>query len=236
MDKNYEKYLKILELDFNADEQEIKKKYRALVKVHHPDLYKNPENKEKAVKNFKIIKTAYDYLLENYIPPEKRDFRTDTDNNYKKSEFKTYKKDKNDALIQLLKHCIEDKTRIKIWYQAGYYRKNITERVILPLELYLGSELNNNGFNPKYKFENNKMYLIAFCKLRKEQRTFRLDRILEVEIYKTKDDIPSGNSDNFETSKTNSTTQKTEKSNYGCLIFFIVIILVKIIMYVIQNF
>ncbi len=235
MNNNFEKHLKVLELDYTADEQEIKNKYRALVKIHHPDLYKNPENKEKAARNFKIIKTAYDYLLNNYIPPEKRNFRTNTTNN-KKSEFKNYKKDKNDALIQLIKQCIKDEIYIKIWYKSGSYRKNITERVILPLELYLGSELNNNGFNPKYKFDNNKIYLIAYCNLRKEKRTFRLDRILEVEIYQTKDNIQTDNSDDFETSETKSTTQATEKQNFGCLIFFIIVILIKIIMYVIQNF
>ncbi len=236
MNRNYEKYLKILELDFNANEQEIKKKYRALVKVHHPDLYKNPENKEKAVRNFKIIKTAYDYLLENYIPPEKRNFKTNTNNN-KKSEFKTYKKDKNDALIQLLKQCIENKIRVKIWYESGNYRKNITERIILPLELYLGSELNNNDFNPKYKFENNKMYLIAFCELRKEKRTFRLDRILEIEIYKENINYNEQSFPEADTQKHKTFHQnKKEKSNIGCLIFFAIIIIIKIIALIIQHF
>lgn len=226
MNRNYEKYLEILELDFYADEQEIKKKYRALVKIHHPDLYKNPKNKNKAAKNFKIIKTAYDYLSKNYIPPEKRNFKTNTNNN-KKSEFKTYKKDKNDALIQLLKQCIANKTRVKIWYQAGYYRKNITERIILPLELYLGLELNNNGFNPKYKFENNKMYLIAFCELRKEKRTFRLDRILEIEIY---NGTNSNKEPPAEQNLQNEEKTYTDKDlNFGCLILIIIYIIIHIL-------
>lgn len=242
MYQNFEKYLKILELDYNANQEDIKKAYRTLVKVHHPDLYTNPENKEKAARNFKIIKTAYDYLLENYIPPEERNFNKQY--NYTKSKFKTYAKDKNDALIQLLKRCIETQTRVKILYQSGYYQK-ITERVILPIELYLGMELNNNGFNPKYRFEKNKMYLIAFCELRHEKRTFRLDRILNIEIYNNdfnsktyttpETDRQTEQKTTYQTETTFTSTTK-ENSNSGCLMFFIIIIIIQILAFIIQIF
>lgn len=184
MDKKYNKSLKILGLDYDADIDTIKKAYRELVKIHHPDLFKNPKNKEKASKNFKIIKKAYDYLIEKYISPENR-VKVEDIYQYKQ-KFKTYEADVNSEFILFLKDCIKNKTRIFMWYKSGNFEHNITRRIIVPKELYLGSELNKNGFNPQYKFLNDKIYLIAFCELRQQQRTFRLDRILNAETYEEK--------------------------------------------------
>lgn len=190
MDNNFNKNLKILGLDYDADMEAIKRAYRELVKIHHPDLFKNPENKEKASKNFKIIKTAYDYLIEEYISPEKR--VVEEDYRYKQ-EFNTYEADVNSELILFLKDCIKNRTRIFMWYESGKFNHNITRRIIVPYELYLGSELNRTGFNPKYRFWDDKIYLIAFCELRMARRTFRLDRILRAEAYEEKINLPSEN-------------------------------------------
>jgi DnaJ-class molecular chaperone len=53
-------YYKILELDKNASEGEIKKSYRSLAMKWHPD--KNPNNKEEAENKFKQISEAYNVL------------------------------------------------------------------------------------------------------------------------------------------------------------------------------
>jgi len=58
-------YYKILGVDKDAGDNEIKKAYRKLAIVHHPD--KNPDNEE-AAENFKEIGEAYETLSD----PEKR--------------------------------------------------------------------------------------------------------------------------------------------------------------------
>lgn len=58
-------YYKILGVDRNADQKEIKSAYRKLARKHHPDL--NPDNSE-AKKNFQQINEAHEVLSD----PEKR--------------------------------------------------------------------------------------------------------------------------------------------------------------------
>lgn len=56
----FEKYYKILELQNNATDEEIKKSYKKLAIKWHPD--KNLDNKEAAEKKFKEISEAYEVL------------------------------------------------------------------------------------------------------------------------------------------------------------------------------
>src|SRR5262245_21235050 len=55
----YHDYYKILGVDKNADEKEIKKAYRKLARKYHPDM--NPGDKD-AEKTFKEINEAYEVL------------------------------------------------------------------------------------------------------------------------------------------------------------------------------
>lgn len=59
---NFKDYYKILGVDKNTDENEIKKAFRKLAKQWHPD--KNPGNK-KAESKFKEISEAYDVLSDS---------------------------------------------------------------------------------------------------------------------------------------------------------------------------
>jgi len=61
----YKDYYKILEVDRNASEKEIKKAYRRLARKYHPDV--NPGDKE-AEERFKEINEAHEVLTD----PEKR--------------------------------------------------------------------------------------------------------------------------------------------------------------------
>ncbi|MEM5877376.1 MAG: DnaJ domain-containing protein [Candidatus Aenigmatarchaeota archaeon] len=53
-------YYKILGIDKNATEEEIKKAYKRLAKKYHPDVSKEPDAEEK----FKEIQEAYDTLID----------------------------------------------------------------------------------------------------------------------------------------------------------------------------
>ncbi len=55
----YKDYYKILGVDKNADEKEIKKAYRKLARLYHPDV--NPDNKD-AESRFKEANEAYEVL------------------------------------------------------------------------------------------------------------------------------------------------------------------------------
>jgi DnaJ-class molecular chaperone len=59
-------YYKVLEVDKNANDNDIKKAYHKLAAKWHPD--KNPNNKEESEKRFKEISEAYDTLKD----PNKR--------------------------------------------------------------------------------------------------------------------------------------------------------------------
>jgi len=54
------KNLAILELEYPYTEKQLKSKYRALVKKHHPDMHKGDKEQEE---KFKQITVAYKYLL-----------------------------------------------------------------------------------------------------------------------------------------------------------------------------
>jgi DnaJ-class molecular chaperone len=54
-------YYKILQVDKNANDEELKKSYRKLAMKWHPD--KNPTNKKEAEAKFKQISEAYDVCL-----------------------------------------------------------------------------------------------------------------------------------------------------------------------------
>lgn len=54
-------YYKILQVDRNAKDEDLKKAYRKLAMKWHPD--KNPNNKKEAEAKFKQISEAYDVCL-----------------------------------------------------------------------------------------------------------------------------------------------------------------------------
>ena len=63
-------YYKILQVDRNAKDDDLKKAYRKLAMKWHPD--KNPNNKKEAEAKFKQISEAYDvyFYLSNCICAE----------------------------------------------------------------------------------------------------------------------------------------------------------------------
>ncbi len=71
-------YYKILEVEENASDEEIKKSYRNLSKKFHPDL--NPDGAEK----FKEIAEAYEVLSDG---PKRQEYNFKRSNPYQNSPF-----------------------------------------------------------------------------------------------------------------------------------------------------
>lgn len=62
------KYYKILELEYGADFNEIKKSYKKLLKKYHPDLFQNKPDKLKSAQEVtRQINEAYTYFERKYL-------------------------------------------------------------------------------------------------------------------------------------------------------------------------
>jgi len=69
----FEEYYKILELETNATDDEVKKAYKKMAMKYHPD--KNPDNKEESETKFKKIAEAYEILTNKDKYNEKEMFK-----------------------------------------------------------------------------------------------------------------------------------------------------------------
>lgn len=87
-----------------------------------------------------------------------------------------------DEIIELIKKAIYDGQKLKIKYISPKIEgeKEITVRNILPIKIFDGKELNFIKPLESGQWEENKIYLYAFCELRNEERIFRIDRILKI--------------------------------------------------------
>lgn len=62
------KYYKILELEYGADFESIKKSYKRMLKKYHPDLFQNkPEKLKSAQKLTQQINEAYTYFERKFL-------------------------------------------------------------------------------------------------------------------------------------------------------------------------
>ena len=80
------KYYKILNLPEGASKSQIKKSYRALVKIYHPDVNDDP----KAQKKFIEITEAYEALLD---PTTKKEAKPKSRNKARTEKWKKYKEE-----------------------------------------------------------------------------------------------------------------------------------------------
>lgn len=81
----YEKSLKILNLQSSAKLSDIKKSYRKLVKIYHPDKYQDLIERGIAQEKFKKINDAYHYLIDNYDENFAKDLKNDLKNDFQKN-------------------------------------------------------------------------------------------------------------------------------------------------------
>lgn len=85
-----------------------------------------------------------------------------------KLDFFTIKNESNEELYLIMKKAIRDRNKAWIKYNS---ETKVTERIIHPAELF------------KY-FDN--WYIVGYCELRKEIRTFKLKNLIEYKILDEK--------------------------------------------------
>lgn len=146
---NFEKALRILGLNSNFTEEEMKKAHRALVNKYHPDRNKSPEAESK----MKDINEARDYL-EKYLKdvnPRYNSNRSsnDSNNNQKDFDIERYKTEKKTELFKI----------IKINFDQYNVSENIKVIILTDLKLYIIFHSFDN-LNNKYDIDKqfNKNY------------------------------------------------------------------------------
>lgn len=92
--------------------------------------------------------------------------------------------DEYDNFALLIQDAINNNRKIKIVYKSSNIHDSgeITSRIIKPIELQYGKNISNNELIKKSPYAGDFLYLRAYCELRNEERHFRLDRILSLEI------------------------------------------------------
>lgn len=120
-------YYKILEINENATEEEIKKAYRKLAMKYHPDKFSNSneEEKKKAEEKFKEINEAYENVINHKIKIEKNFEEKNFQNfefNFK--EFKNFEELKN-FLNNIFQNISEKDKNLIIKSFIGLYKETI---------------------------------------------------------------------------------------------------------------
>ena len=93
---------------------------------------------------------------------------------------------RENEIIDIIKSAILTKSKLIIEYISSYYYsgEEHTERIIIPLSISNGAELNLYNENDEFKWIDDENYLYAYCELRNENRYFRIDRIKSIKILK----------------------------------------------------
>ena len=86
----------------------------------------------------------------------------------------------------ILLQAISNKYKLRIRYNTHNYNSSveINERVIKPIQLKYGYEIDDNEYISNSKYDKNKLFIYAFCELRQEMRLFRFDRLEIISVIK----------------------------------------------------
>lgn len=87
-------------------------------------------------------------------------------------------------IIKIIENAIEENKRLFITYTSsyGYSGEEYTERIVSPINVYKGKQLNDLMPLDEGEWLDDEFYLFAYCNLRKEERHFRIDRIQNIKI------------------------------------------------------
>ena len=88
-----------------------------------------------------------------------------------------------DEKAELIRQAIEEGKKLKIKYHSNsLYKNEDTVRIVVPQRLAYGADLNSENSENPYPFEDDKLYLKAFCEMRQENRSFKVDNIQDIKI------------------------------------------------------
>lgn len=88
-----------------------------------------------------------------------------------------------DEKEKLIRQAIEEGIKLKIKYHSNsLYKNEDTVRIVVPQRLAYGIDLNNEEIENSYSLANDKLYLKAFCEMRQENRSFKVDNIQDIKI------------------------------------------------------
>ena len=88
-----------------------------------------------------------------------------------------------DEKAELIRQAIEEGKKLKIRYHSNsLYKNEDTVRIVVPQRLAYGADLNSENSENPYPFEDDKLYLKAFCEMRQENRSFKVDNIQDIKI------------------------------------------------------
>lgn len=134
-----ETFYQILGIDEKATKEEIKKAYHILAKKYHPDRFQSKEGKEEAEKKFKIIKKAYDELLEINNEDYKEDENinnsfSDFFNNDNYVDIENIYENENDFLKYYADNLLKEQGKTKVKNKSY---DEIRNEMILDIENYI---------------------------------------------------------------------------------------------------
>ncbi len=88
-----------------------------------------------------------------------------------------------DEKAELIRQAIEEGKKLKIKYHSNsLYKNEDTVRIVVPRRLAYGADFNSENSENPYPFEDDKLYLKAFCEMRQENRSFKVDNIQDIKI------------------------------------------------------
>lgn len=88
-----------------------------------------------------------------------------------------------DEKEKIIRQAIEEGKKLKIKYHSNsLYKNEDTLRIVVPQKLAYGADLNSENSENSYPFEDDKLYLKAFCEMRQENRSFKVDNIQDIKI------------------------------------------------------
>ena len=89
----------------------------------------------------------------------------------------------DDGKEKLIRQAIKEGKKLKIKYHSNsLYKNEETVRTVVPQRLVYGVDLNKEDSENPYPFEDDTLYLKAFCEFRGEDRSFRVDNIRAIKI------------------------------------------------------
>jgi curved DNA-binding protein CbpA len=141
-------YYKILGIDNNSDNSEIKKKYRTLLAKYHPDKLKSlpEESRKKKAEQFKLIKMAGDVLTN----PEKRKYYDLEQKVIKSKNFQSQKSGFDD-FIKLQEADITEETKGKAKLDFERENQKINKlRGFDPSDKSVMDKIDKKEFNKNY--------------------------------------------------------------------------------------